>query len=124
MENTKLYRPSNGTEGRYFIDEYCMQCINCDPDPNGEKQCKILCASLCHNTNEPEYPGEWTYDGNKPICTSHVYWDWGKDGDPDNPENPKAPPPYDPRQLVFPFLSEQLESILSEGVLELSTKQE
>lgn len=103
------YQPSNGTEGAWFIEEYCMNCINCDPDPNGPKQCKILCASMCFSPGEKGYPEQWIYDENdEPSCTAWVKWDWGNDGDPDDPDNPKRPIPEDPNQLCFPFLLDEI----------------
>lgn len=95
------YRPSNGTEGMIFEDMHCMQCINCDPDPNGKKQCEILLLALMHGIDDPEYPKEWCYVNDKPTCTSWVKWDWGSNGDPDDPDNPNAPTPYDPNQLML-----------------------
>lgn len=96
------YQPSNGTEGMSFTDHYCMNCLHCDPNPEGKKQCLILCNALCYNINDKEYPKEWTYDENdNPICTNWQKWDWGNDGDPDNLDNPRAPVPYDPNQLVL-----------------------
>ena len=112
MDETKKYRPSNGTEGEMFCDDFCYHCIHCDPDPEGKKQCEILLRSLCYDIDDPEYPIEWTYnEKDEPTCTNYVFWDWDKDG---NPDNPKAPPPYDPNQLVMPFMSEQVENILLE----------
>ena len=106
---SKKYRPSNETEGEAFIDHYCMRCIHCDPDPNGKKQCDILCRSLAYSVSDPKYPTEWTYDENgSPICTEWKKWDWGNDGDPDDPDNPKAPIPYNPNQLVMPFIFDEL----------------
>lgn len=107
----RLYRPSNGTEGECFTEKYCMNCINCDPDPCGKKQCGILCDALVYDVNEPEYPKEWVYDEKgQPKCTAWVKWDWGKDGDPDNPDNPNAPIPEDPNQLCLPFIFSEIES--------------
>lgn len=106
----KKYRPSNGSEGDWFMDKYCMNCLHCDPNPEGKKQCEILLRSLVYGANEPEYPTEWTYDENdKPICTSYTKWDWGKDGDPDDPDNPNAPIPVDPNQLCIPFIFDEIE---------------
>jgi hypothetical protein len=102
----KKYQPSNGTEGAYFINEYCMRCIHCDPDPYGPKQCDILLRTMVYNVNDPEYPEEWVYNENdQPKCTAWIKWDWGEDGDPDDPDNPKAPaPPPDPNQMdLFPL---------------------
>lgn len=96
------YLPSNGTEGMAFTDAYCMQCINCNPNPEGKKQCDILCRSMAYDVNEDEYPKEWTYDKEgRPICTSWNKWDWDTQGDPDDPENPKAPVPFNPNQLLL-----------------------
>lgn len=101
------YHPSNGSEGDWFCDKHCWKCIHCDPDPNGKKQCDILCATFWFSPKDPEYPKEWIYDDNgKPTCTSWVKWDWNNDGDPDDPDNPNAPPqpiPYNPNQLLLPF---------------------
>lgn len=120
-ETGRKYRPSNGTEGEYFVDEHCMNCFHCDPDPCGKKQCDILCRSLIYNTSDPEYPKEWVYDENdKPTCTAWKKWDWGNDGNPDDPENPKFVPPDDPNQLCLPFELESIESQQSE-ILTLTT---
>lgn len=100
----KKYIPSNGTEGEGFFECFCYHCINCDPDPCGEKQCDIMLRALCYDIDEPEYPTEWVYVENKPTCTAYVPWDWDNDGNPDKPENPKSPPVYDPNQISFPFI--------------------
>lgn len=109
MSKNRKYQPSNGTEGEYFTDQFCMQCIHCDPDPEGDKQCDILCATLCYNVKDPEYPEEWIYDKeDNPTCTAWVKWDWGNDGDPDDLDNPKAPIPEDPNQLCMPFILDEI----------------
>ena len=100
------YRPSSGTEGMWFEEKFCMQCLHCDPNPDGAKQCDILCRAFCFDIGEEHYPNEWVYDVNdQPTCTNWQKWDWGNDGDPDDPDNPKAPPPPpDPNQLdLFPL---------------------
>lgn len=99
------YRPSNGTEGMSFEEDHCLQCLHCDPNPGGKKQCGIWGRAVMHNISDPEYPREWQYKDDKPICTNWKKWDWGNDGDPDDPDNPKAPPPPpDPNQLnIFPL---------------------
>jgi hypothetical protein len=108
MDNKK-YCPSNGTEGMAFIEHYCERCINQHPDPNNKKQCMILCHTMCYSVNDEKYPKEWIYDDNgKPTCTAFVKWDWDNDGDPDDPDNPKAPIPYNPNQLLLPFIFDEL----------------
>lgn len=90
---SRPYQPSNGREGMWFTDKFCWQCIHCDPDPLGEKQCDILQRTLIFSIGDADYPKEWIYDeANNPVCTDWVKWDWGRDGDPD-----------DPNQLVLPF---------------------
>lgn len=100
-EHTKIepYRPSNGSEGMWFTDTYCMRCKNCNPDPEGEKQCEILLATLLYDVGEPEYPKEWVYKFGNPTCTAYDKWDWLELGDPDDPENPNYQMPYNPNQL-------------------------
>lgn len=102
----KKYRPSNGSEGDSFMSDYCYQCIHDNPDYNASSpRCEIMTATMCYDVNDPEYPPEWIYgDDGKPTCTKFVKWDWGNDGDPNDPNNPKAPIPEDPNQLVFPFI--------------------
>jgi hypothetical protein len=107
-----LYRPSNGTEGMIFTDNFCEQCIHDNPDPNSKKKCEILTATMLFDPFEKQYPREWIYDSDgNPKCTAFVRWDWNNDGDPDDPDNPKAPPPPpDPNQLdLFPLYPNEVE---------------
>lgn len=118
------YCPSNGTEGSYFIEEYCMNCLHCDPDPNGAKQCEILLRTMCFHPNEPDYPREWIYQNEKPICAKFQKWDWGNDGDPDDTDNPNRPPdPPDPSQLnLFPLYPTELELLPTPNEQSISTR--
>lgn len=103
--NDKKYQPSNGSEGDWFEDKFCMNCLHTNPDPCKKPQCEIWCRAVCWNVNDEHYPKEWIYDkNNKPTCTAWIKWDWCNDGDPNDPENPKAPVPDDPNQLVMPFI--------------------
>lgn len=124
MENRK-YRPSNGTEGEGFIEHYCMNCIHCNPDPNGKKQCDILMRTFAFGVNDPNYPSEWIYDEKgSPTCTEWRKWDWGNDGDPDDRDNPKAPIPYNPNQLVMPFIFDELNISKQIGATEYQSLKE
>ena len=107
---SKKYRPSNGTEGDYFMSEHCYQCIHDNPDYNAKSpRCDIMGNAMCMDVNDKDYPIEWTYDENgKPTCTSFKKWDWGNDGDPNDPENPKYVAPDSPNQLVMPFLLDEI----------------
>ena len=106
------YQPSNGSEGDWFIDSHCAQCIHekfIHTQKDSDKKCDIFSRTLVYHISEAEYPKEWTYDeNNKPICTEFKKWDWGNDGDPDDRDNPKAPMPDDPNQLCFPFILDEM----------------
>lgn len=103
----ELYRPSNGTEGMIFMEDFCCQCIHerwmHHPDTTGDDgKCPIVSATMAYDTSDKEYPKEWTYDAaGKPTCTKWVKFDWGSDDDPREP-GPK-PPPEDPRQFLLPY---------------------
>ncbi len=105
----KPYRPSNGSEGDWFMSEHCYQCIHENPDSEKKPKCEIITASMCFFITDAGYPKEWCYDeNNEPCCTKWQKWDWGNDGDPDDPDNPKAPIPEDPNQLCFPFIFDEI----------------
>ncbi len=84
----KKYQPSNGTEGTAFIEDNCMRCEHCDPNPEGEKQCEILARALGFDVNDKDYPEEWQYhtELKKPICTAYKFWNWEASGPPPEPE--------------------------------------
>jgi len=112
------YMPSNGTEGMHFHDKFCMQCIHCNPDPSGKKQCDILCASLCFSIGDADYPKEWVYDENdNPSCTAWKKWNWDEQGDPDNPKNENYVQPEDPAQLKLPWYDQSDHAIIGEGIM-------
>jgi hypothetical protein len=103
------YRPSNGTEGMWFEDKFCSNCIHDCPKENGKK-CEIILYAMMCDVTDKEYPREWIYKDNKPTCTNFVKWDWGSDGDPDDPDNPNAPlPPTPINQLdLFPTYPDEV----------------
>lgn len=103
------YYPSNGSEGMWFEDRYCSNCIHDNPDPNSPKKCEVILGALLHYPPEPDYPMEWRVVNGEPTCTKFVKWDWGNDGDPDDPDNPKRPPdPPDPNQIdLFPLYPDE-----------------
>lgn len=108
----KKYRPSNGSEGDWFMGKFCYQCIHDNPDCEAlSPRCDIMTLTMCLDVTDKDYPNEWTFDemGN-PTCTSFIKWDWGNDGDPTDLDNPKAPIPDNPKQLVLPFIIEEIEN--------------
>ena len=115
----RKYRPSNGTEGMGFIGLFCDNCINENPHPDNKPKCGILSASMLYDLRDEKYPCEWCYgEDDKPTCTAFVKWDWGNDGDPNDPDNPKAPVPEDPNQLCFPFILDEYEINIKEITVE------
>ncbi|MHC4566634.1 MAG: hypothetical protein ACYTE3_12850 [Planctomycetota bacterium] len=61
---TKPYRPSNGTEGMIFEEEFCLQCKK---DRYHETQdpadgCNILMRALAYNIEDDDYPEEWVWN--------------------------------------------------------------
>lgn len=80
-----VYQPSNGTDGSAFVEDNCMACESCNPDPDKTPQCDILAASMMYARTDEKYPREWTYDKNgNPFCTARLPWNWD-DGHPDDP---------------------------------------
>lgn len=61
------YRPSNGTEGEWFISEWCG---NCQRDEH--QDCPIVAATFCYEVDDPQYPAEWIEDDNGPQCTAFI----------------------------------------------------
>ena len=98
------YMPSNGSEGSWFHSKWCDKCIHQHPDSFKKPQCdEILLESLIGNQ-----PAEWIYLNNNPTCTAFVKWDWGNDGDPDDDNNPKAPIPVAPNQLMLFSVADEI----------------
>jgi hypothetical protein len=77
----KLYRPSNGTEGMIFYEDWCMHCARDKPMSEGkelaecseDEVCPIIGSALTWPLDDPNYPREWRYgkDG-MPCCTAFV----------------------------------------------------
>lgn len=58
------YRPSNGTEGMWFMSEWCDKCTI-------RGICKILSKTMTYDIDDPEYPHQWIRDSEGyPECTS------------------------------------------------------
>src|SRR5690606_22117458 len=118
---------SNGTEGMYFMEKFCDNCLNQHPDPNNPKQCMIICRTMCYSPKDKEYPEEWSYDEKgDPTCTAFVKWDWGKDDD-DNWIEPVIPPPVPDNQLTMPFIFDEIgvkQTVLTGEELTFNPKQQ
>jgi len=68
----KPYRPSNGTEGDMFYDQFCLYCKHDNFDHDTcSGGCPILLRTMAHDIGEPEYPSEWKFDSEgRPTCTA------------------------------------------------------
>ena len=66
---TKPYRPSNGTEGEWFIGWQCEHCVRVGRD------CDIITFTMAYGVDDLEYPTEWVsdLDGNNPRCTAFQF---------------------------------------------------
>ena len=70
MGDPRSYRPSNGTEGDFFMSQWCAHCAlnNLDDD-----FCVIQMLALTHDIDDDEYPSEWIYRNGIPICTAYLH---------------------------------------------------
>lgn len=105
------FHPANGTEGEIFMDSFCYWCIHekwSHTQNDNDAKCEILSATMIYDTKDEDYPKEWVFgDDGYPTCTAWKYWDWGgRNGDDLN--DPPPPPIDDPRQLVMPFLLDEI----------------
>lgn len=69
----ELYRPSNGTEGEWFVEHFCE---NCERERQWREEeinpCEILGATFMFDVDDEGYPTEWRYVEGKPTCTAFV----------------------------------------------------
>lgn len=83
--NSKPYRPSNGTEGADFQDQFCAHCerdrafreTNYEGDP--ALGCQIVAKTFYLDIGDEGYPKEWIEDERGPRCTAFTT-------DPSKPE--------------------------------------
>lgn len=62
------YRPSNGTEGEFFHEQFCYRCRH---DQDEDNPCGIHTAALVFSLAASDYPKEWVYDPEgRPTCTA------------------------------------------------------
>jgi len=119
MNKTEKFRPSNGTDGEIFMCDFCYHCINekwIHDQKEGDKKCEILSKMILLDTDNKNYPEELTYDTEDyPICTAYKHWDWDNDGGADDPQNPKAPIPVDPQQLILFSFNEKIDELIKES---------
>lgn len=98
----KKYRPSNGTEGCFFAEQFCDRCAHEKFTHTGDitdPACEILVNSMLYYVDNENYPDELRYgdDGN-PTCTKFKKHIWRDEftGDLIEPEPEEE---HDPDQL-------------------------
>lgn len=68
------YRPSNGSEGNWFMSRWCERCEReraYRDDPDHSEGCNILTWTFAVGVDDPSYPKEWREDGPEgPRCTA------------------------------------------------------
>jgi hypothetical protein len=64
----RKYRPSNGSEGLWFMGKFCDRCAN---DSEGD-ECEIIALTMALDVDDDGYPEEWTYKNGDPVCTKFV----------------------------------------------------
>ena len=85
------YRPSNGTEGMWFMSRFCDHCQHeaaFRADADGSNSCRIVALTMALDVHHPDYPREWIETVNGPTCTAFLA-----------ETDPEAGPVNDPRQI-------------------------
>lgn len=68
-----LYRPSCGSEGADFEDQWCSRCTRdaaFREDPDSGDGCPIVAGTFVFQITDPEYPKEWITDEKGSRCTA------------------------------------------------------
>ena len=80
LKDYRPYRPSNGTEGCLFYDDWCSRCARDKPMSEGknfddcgpDEVCQIVADTLAYSIDDPKYPKEWVYGAKGPMCSAFV----------------------------------------------------
>lgn len=67
-DQVRPFRPSNSSEGDWFMSEWCERCRKDTED----EPCPILMASMAYGVDEPGYPAAWVTDESGPRCTAFL----------------------------------------------------
>ena len=79
-EMPEKYRPSNGTEGKISMDNWCRHCARdkamregADYDEcDDSESCKIIGKTELFRVDDEEYPIERVYKNGQPHCTAFI----------------------------------------------------
>lgn len=80
LKKYEPYRPSNGTDGHCFMEAWCSNCARDLPMSEGKdfdscgpgETCDIIARSMAYSPGDAEYPQEWVYGENGPMCSAFV----------------------------------------------------
>lgn len=70
VEAVELYRPSNGSEGEWFHEQFCYQCSKFPRSQDAKTQCSIFIMANLSSIDEESFPSDWRYVDGSPVCTS------------------------------------------------------
>jgi hypothetical protein len=74
QSTVRSYRPSNGSEGEHFENQFCAQCSRdaaFRDNPDSNDGCPILAMAYAFDRSHQNYPREWVTDDVKgPRCTA------------------------------------------------------
>ena len=63
VRKTVPYRPSNGSDGRSFMRQWCDLCErDAEYRSTGHNSCPIAAAVMIYHADDPNYPPEWIVD--------------------------------------------------------------
>lgn len=60
---SEKYKPANGTEGDIFMSRWCDGCSK-------QEDCMIPHITIFIDEDDAEYPQQWIYENDVPICTA------------------------------------------------------
>jgi len=67
----KKFQPSNGTHGEIFMNAFCYACVKWPHSSDAENQCRIALRTMAYSVKDKEYPEEWQYTDDGPVCTAY-----------------------------------------------------
>lgn len=66
IDQTRKYRPSNGSEGEWFMSKFCERCVK----DSEARPCRIIGLTMSLDISHKDYPRAWVEDAETgPRCT-------------------------------------------------------
>lgn len=73
MADPRPYRPTSGSEGDAFMEDFCDRCtrhVRYRETQGAQGACEIMISSMAYEVTDPKYPKEWLTDGERDWCTA------------------------------------------------------